>query len=65
VHSPARFSLRQGIGSIIGANGGDDVRTDIVKASPVERIVDSWAVSQLIDWTTGKGGTEKIKQTLK
>ena len=37
----------------------------IAKANPAERLMDGWAVIQLIDWAAGKSGTEKTKASLK
>jgi hypothetical protein len=46
------------------ANGGSDVSQDIAKADPTDRLMDGWAVTQLIDWAAGRGGTEKTKAKL-
>jgi hypothetical protein len=37
---------------------------DIAKADPTERLMDAWAVTELIDWAAWKGGTEKTKAKL-
>jgi hypothetical protein len=39
------------------------VSQEIVKAPPIERIMDNWATGKLIDWATGKN--EKAKAALR
>ena len=38
---------------------------EIIKADPTDRIMDTWAVTRLIDWAAGKDGNETTKARLK
>jgi hypothetical protein len=40
------------------------VTRDIVKAEPADRLMDNWAIVQLIDWAAGKEGDKKTKTKL-
>jgi hypothetical protein len=40
------------------------VSQDIVKVNPAERVMDNWAVGQLIAWAAGKKADEKTKTRL-
>jgi hypothetical protein len=48
---------------MIEENGGSDVSHDVVKATPIERVMDNWAVERLTDWAAGKDG--KAKESLR
>ncbi len=41
------------------------METEIVKPRPAERITDSWATGQLIDWAAGKKAAEATKEALR
>jgi hypothetical protein len=41
------------------------VAQDIVNATPVERVMDNWAIGKLIDWAAGTDGNPKLKASLK
>ena len=47
------------------ASGEDDVSQGIVKANPTDRVMDTWAVTRLIDWAAGKDGSETTKAKLR
>jgi hypothetical protein len=44
---------------MIGENGGNDVSNTVVAVNDSERMMDNWAVNELINWVAGKRGNDE------